>query len=160
MISDTLKFFEYSHTKNTTCLDLETSQRIQCCKWTSHFYHIQVHNSFSIQITTAIYMEYHFLRYGNSFCHFSSAFRQIKLNIRTSFKYYIRSLKILKNWQLQQVFVLQCLRISLAFQSPKSSSDIQIFCVSDMAIKLRAKKFYIAQKLKLSFFTDNMKIAG
>ena len=30
-------------------------------KWTSHFYHIQVHNSFSIQITTAIYMEYYFL---------------------------------------------------------------------------------------------------
>ena len=128
-------------------------------KWTSYFYHIQVHDSFSIQITTAIYIEYHFLRYGNSFCHFSSAFRQIKLNIRTSFKYYIRSLKILKNWQTIAGFC-QCLRISLAFQSPKSSSDIQIFCVSDMAIKLRAKKFYIAQKLKLSFFTDNMKIAG
>ena len=129
-------------------------------KWTSYFYHIQVHDSFSIQITTAIYIEYHFLRYGNSFCHFSSAFRQIKLNIRTPFKYYIRSLIILK--KLATIagfcFVVQC--ISLAFQSPKISADIQIFCVSDMAIKLRAKKFYIAQKLKLSFFIDNMKIAG
>ena len=129
-------------------------------KWTSYLYHIQDRDSFSIQITTAIYIEYHFLRYGNSFCHFSSAFRQIKLNLRTSFKYYIRSLIILKNWRLQQVFVLQCLHsISLAFQSPKISADIKIFCVSDMAIKLQAKKFYIA-KLKLSFFIDNMKIAG
>ena len=130
-------------------------------KWTSYLYHIQVHDSFSIQITTAIYIEYHFLRYGNSFCHFSSAFRQIKLNIRTPFKYYIRSLIILKKLATIPGFCLQCLHsISLAFQSPKISADIQIFCVSDMAIKLRAKKFYIAQKLKLSFFIDNMKIAG
>ena len=96
MISDTLKFFEYSHTKNTTCLETIKKDTVLPDKWTSYFYHIQVHDSFSIQITTAIYIEYHFLRYGNSFCHFSSAFRQIKLNIRTSFKYYIRSLIILK----------------------------------------------------------------
>ena len=95
MISDTLKFFEYSHTKNTTCL--ETIKRIQCCQTSGHrIFIIYRLDSFSIQITTAIYIEYHFLRYGNSFCHFSSAFRQIKLNIRTSFKYYIRSLIILK----------------------------------------------------------------
>ena len=130
-------------------------------KWTSYFYHIQVHNSFSIQITTAIYMEYYFLRYGNSFCHFSSAFRQIKLNIRTSFKYYIRSLIILKKLATIAGFCFLVLtQYIFSILVPKSSADIQIFCVSDMAIKLRAKKFYIAQKLKLSFFTDNMKIAG
>ena len=128
-------------------------------KWTSYFYHIQVHDSFSIQITTAIYIEYHFLRYGNSFCHFSSAFRQIKLNIRTPFKYYIQSLIILKKIGNYSRFLF-CSAYIVYLQHSSPLKLAQIFCVSDMAIKLRAKKFYIAQKLKLSFFTDNMKIAG
>ena len=102
MISDTLKFFlrtpptrPQSYQKYYMFRN-QPEDYLLSDKWTSHFYHIQDNNSFSIQITTAIYMEYYFLRYGNSFCHFSSAFRQIKLNIRTSFKYYIRSLIILK----------------------------------------------------------------